>query len=165
MKKIRIIGLGLLLCLALSLVGMVFIGENAFSASAVGESFIKVDDASVANVTYAIFGDKQIKSSEYLYNYDDSSDFIYVDFEDYGYAVFFKTTMELMEYSPYGSLPYDNSNEKRYYGGPANYIQKDGEQFKNIVTGESILISTSEAKNFSSQMRQAFLSNDQEKRM
>lgn len=54
--------------------------------------------------------------------------------------------MELMEYSPHGSLLYDNSNEKRYYGGPANYIQKDGEQFKNIVTGETILIAGLEEK-------------------
>ena len=51
----------------------------------------------IDSVTYEIFGDKKIRSSEYLYNLDDSPDFIYVDFENYGYVVYFKDTMEMME--------------------------------------------------------------------
>ena len=35
-----------------------------------------------------------------------TDDYIYVDFEDYGYGVYFKDTMEILEYAAQGSLPY-----------------------------------------------------------
>jgi hypothetical protein len=57
-----------------------------------------VDAADARNVdtsSYEIFGDVKIQSSEYLYKLNDSPDYIYVDFKDYGYVV----------YSQWGLIP------------------------------------------------------------
>lgn len=67
-----------------------------------------------------------VKKIEFLYGFNEQPDYIYYDFEDYGYAVFFKETMGMVEYSPSGSLPFGNTQEKHYYAGPSNYYQKSG---------------------------------------
>jgi len=46
-----------------------------------------------------LFGDISIKSGEYLYNLDESPDFIYVEFEDFGYAIYSSQTLDILEYS------------------------------------------------------------------
>jgi hypothetical protein len=118
-----------------------------------------VDAADARNVDAAsseIFGDVKIKSSEYLYNLNDSPDYIYVDFKDYGYAVYFKSTMELMEYSPRGNLPYPETRARRYYGGPTNYFNKEGEQLVNAVTKESVYVTSAEAETYSRQIVELF---------
>ena len=163
MKKIRIIGLGLVLCLVLSL-GIVLVNGNAVSAFATDGGVVATNGLSIENATREIFGDQKIKSTEYLHNYDDSTDYIYIDFEEYGYAVFFKDTLEMLEYSPQGNLPYQNSTAKRYYGGPANYLYKENDMFRNVATGEVMTMSAIDAKSYSNDMR-AFLSKkDQELR-
>lgn len=108
MKKVRFIGLGMVLCILMMLV--VSLQFNSFSAFAATNE----DNTpySVESLSKELFGDLKIKSSEYLYNFDDSADFIYVDYEGYGYAVFFASTLELLEYSPKGSLPFLIQNQK-----------------------------------------------------
>lgn len=132
MKKLRIVGLGIVIFLVASLFA-VFISTTVFAASA-SEKGISYYD--IQTLSHELFGDVRIKSSEFLYNFDGSADFIYVDFEDYGYAVFSADTLELLEYAPQGGLPYNTT--KKYYGGPTNYFQRNGEQFTNTVTGNSI---------------------------
>ncbi|MCR4726495.1 MAG: hypothetical protein K5753_04660 [Clostridia bacterium] len=62
----------------------------------------------------ATFGNKKIQKIEILYSLNDSPDHLYVDFEDYGYAVFFASTMEMLEYSPQGNLPFCASDERAF---------------------------------------------------
>lgn len=99
--------------------------------------------ADIEEFVQPIFGDRGIKTCEYLYNLDDSSDYIYVEFETGGYVVYAKETMEMMEYSLQGILPYD-STAKKYYAGPSNYFHKSSEQFHNVLSGEKIVIVESE---------------------
>lgn len=113
------------------------------------------DTTNIENVTREIFGNKKIGLIESLYNLDESADYIYVDFSDYGYAVFLRDTLELMEYAPTGSLPYSDTRPK-YYAGPANYLEKDGERFVNIVNGKSVLLTEIEAITRSNEIRNIF---------
>lgn len=107
----------------------------------------------IESVSQELFGDVQINSSEFLYNLDESSDYIYVTFEGDGYAVFLKDTMELMEYSPQGRLSYPNTIARKYYGGPNVYLTKENNCFVNTVSGESVYLSAEEAESFSSEVR------------
>ena len=70
------------------------------------------------------FSNKTISFCEYIYNLDDSPDYIYIAFEEGGYALFSSITMEMMEYSLQGELPYSKSATRDYYAGPTNYLQK-----------------------------------------
>lgn len=97
--------------------------ENAFTVNQISED---------------LFGTSEINYSCNLYNYDESEDFIYVEYKNGGYAVFFKPTMELMEYSKNGRLPYANTSDKQYYGGPNSYFRKVNGDLQNIVTGERL---------------------------
>ncbi len=99
------------------------------------------------------FKDTSISKCEYIYNLDDSADYIYVEFSGGGYAVFAKSTMEMMEFSPLGTLPYENSNAKKYYGGPANYLHKAGTSFVNMATGERFTVTAEKVSEFSAQTR------------
>lgn len=107
------------------------------------------DFSDVKDLSYQIFGNKKIKSIEYLYGFNESPDFVHVDFDDYGYAVYFKETMELMEYSPVGSLSYENSDARKYYAGPSNYYNKKDNYFTNIITGNRLNISNSDVAMYS----------------
>jgi hypothetical protein len=89
MKKVRILGIGLVFCLALSMLAL--LPFNTVSASAAVNA---LDTMNIENVTQALFGDKQINKTEYLYNLNDSPDFVYVEFSDYGYAVYLRETAE-----------------------------------------------------------------------
>lgn len=123
--------------------------------SAFAES--KGDDLiTIEQISYELFGEVKIKSSENLYNLDESPDYIYADFENSGYAVFLAETLELLEYSPQGSLPFLNSKVKKYYSGPQNYFNKEGERFINAVTNESFILSTADARTISQNIRGAF---------
>lgn len=63
----------------------------------------------------SVFEKNSIRSHELIYNLDDSADYLYVEFEQGGYAVFATQTMEMMEYSLQGSIPYSISNSRKYY--------------------------------------------------
>lgn len=87
------------------------------------------------NIAYAemlskeLFGEVEVRTSEYLYDFDDSPAYIHVDFGEHGYAIYFRDTMELIEYAPIGSLPYDDDECKKYYGGPTEYLKKEDSSF------------------------------------
>lgn len=112
MKKLKFERLILVVCLIASLMVVVFGGST--TVFALSEEI----DLSTEQVVQEMFGNKSIKSTDYLYNLNDSADFLYVNFENYGYAVFLRETSELLEYASAGSLPYSNTTAKKYYGGP-----------------------------------------------
>jgi len=68
----------------------------------------------IEKISQELLGDVVIGYIEFLYNLDDSPDFIYVDFTNYGYAVFAAESLELLEFSAKGSLPYRNTRGRRY---------------------------------------------------
>ena len=102
--------------------------------------------AGIEKLSQEMFGDVRIATEEPLYNLDDSPDFIYVEFTNSGYAVFAAESLELLEYSAQGSLPYQDIGARRYYNGPKNYLAKLNDQFVNEVTNESFTITATEAK-------------------
>ena len=88
----------------------------------------------IKQVANEMFGDVNIKKCEYLYNLDDSADYIYVEFDGAGYAVFLKGTMELLEYSTQGKLDYSQTTSTKYYGGPGAYFVKANGSFVDALT-------------------------------
>lgn len=119
-------------CLLLSLA--VFLGISDYGYAETGRSR---EEKYIEEVTVELF-DKEIKSSEYLYGVNESADYVYVMMEE-GYAVYHRATMELIEYAPMGELPYQDGLSRKYYGGPATYLYKDGNQFINITTEENYI--------------------------
>lgn len=101
----------------------------------------------------SVFENQDISSCEYLYNLDDSADYIYVEFEKGGYALLTYQTMELMEYSLQGKLPYSDNLSKKYYAGPSNYLYKNDNQFVNAITGEKIAINKSDINQYANNIR------------
>lgn len=154
MRKTKSIRLGFVLCFLLAmatLVGM-FANGTVF-ASAESERSIYSYDINV--MSQELFGNARIENKEFLYNLDDSPDFIHVSFAGTGYAVFAAESLELMEYSPQGSLPFKSGQSKRYYSGPQNYYIKSDGQFVNALSGAALSISTAETKSYSQRIRQA----------
>lgn len=86
MKKLRLIGLTLVLCLTALLFSLLANNSKVFAFVATNSD--DFDNAGITETVRDLFGEKRIKSMEYLYNFNDSPDYIYVDFDDYGYAVF-----------------------------------------------------------------------------
>lgn len=123
--------------------------ENTLSDSA---------NFTVEQVADELFGDVNIKSSEYLYNLDDSADYIYVEFDD-GYAVFLKDTMELLEYSAQGKLNYPEIETTKYYAGPSFYMYKDNDCFVDVVSQEYLFISKVAAQTYADGIREVLLNN------
>lgn len=113
----------------------------------------------VEQVACELFGEVNIKSCEYLYNLDDSADYIYVEFDDAGYAVFLKETMELLEYSAQGELNYPENSSSKYYGGPSFYMFKDNGCFVDILSREHLHISSESAKTYANEVRETLLEN------
>ena len=149
----------LLLLVTLFALIIVFIGIYGNTAYA-GTITFDGNSHELEKLTNELFGDVRIRSTEYLYNFDDSPDFIYLDFENYGYAVFMRETLELLEYAAQGSLPYQNSREKKYYSGPKNYFNKIDRNFVNAVTSESFFLSNSAAKGYSQELRRVFSASE-----
>lgn len=105
----------------------------------------------------SLFVDKKIEDYGYLYNYDDHSDYIYVDFEGTaGYAIFADNTLEILEYTKTGDFPYASDFFTKYYGGPGAYFKKNGNQFINTISDQSITVSDINAKEQSKLIRQSF---------
>ncbi len=101
-------------------------------------------------------GSVTLRSSEYMYNLDDSADYIYVEFEEGGYAVLLKQTMELLEYSYNGELKYTDNTGKKYYGGPSRYYYRDSDCFIDVNSGASVEISKEYAIAYAQSTRDAF---------
>ncbi len=101
-------------------------------------------------------GNVTMQSSEYLYNLDDSSDYIYVEFEEGGYAVLLKQTLELLEYSYSGKIEYPDTTDPKYYGGPGLYLSKVDERFIDIKSGTPVEISKEIASVYAQSVRDNF---------
>jgi len=120
----------------------------------------KVDlEYDIARVSEELFGDKSIQKSDYLYNFDDAADYVYVEYLDGGYAVFLKQTMELMEYSACGKLGYLDSLQRKYYGGPGSYLLKDNNYFVDITSNQSFYMSVETSQTYSNNIREQLLYN------
>lgn len=108
-----------------------FIGNNIVSASETNNYEVNMENI------------QNVDDVGYLYNFDGSPDYIYVDFIDQtGYAIFSEETLEILEYTNNGSFPYNSINEQKYYGGPYKYFIKNNNCFKNILTSEEFSFST-----------------------
>jgi hypothetical protein len=155
MKRIKAIGLIMLI----GVCGFLLATTPTSSIDSV-DAVKVIETVSIEALTKELFGDVKIKKVEYLYNYDDASDYIYVTYKDGGYAVYFKDSMDLMEYSEYGELPYEKVKGKKYYGGPMAYLEKnDIGQFVNKVTNETFNMSTVNAKENSNAIRKTVKSS------
>ena len=117
----------------------------SITATAYAQDRTEAISPDTQDIIQSIFGDKQINKMEYLYGFDEEADYIYVDFSDYGYAVFYRNTMEMLEYAPAGSLPFDNETKRKYYAGPGNSYQKNGSQFVNAFTKDELPLTKAEA--------------------
>ena len=104
-------------------------------------------------VANELFGDVNIKSCEYFYNLDDSADYIYVEFDNAGYAIFLKETMELLEYSAQGQLNYPETVAAKYYGGPSTYMVKEDDCFVDIMSQKTLYIAEEVAQKYASDVR------------
>lgn len=156
MKKLKVIGL----CLVVNLIASFAVALIIDTVSVFAENNYETSiSSSIEEKSNELFGDVRIKSSEYLYSLDESPDFIYIDFEDFGYAIFLRDNLELLEYAPQGNLPY-LEGERKYYCGPKNYFNKASGQFVNIFTNESFLMSAIELETYSHALREAFSASD-----
>lgn len=114
----------------------------------------------VEKVVADLFGnDAKIAYGEFLYNFDQSSDYVYVEFENTGYAVFLKETMELLEFSPTGKLCYPEIMSFKYYGGPGSYYYKRNNYFVDAMTNEQFYVSETEACAYASDIRETLKYN------
>lgn len=152
----------LTLCLSL-LCGCLLFGGLLFNDVLSVKKIENTSFCTVENIVNKLFDNKKIKKVEGLYNLDGKEDYIYIIFEKEGYAIFYKDTLELLEYSQQGDLPYQDVQKKKYYGGPNIYLEKDNERLKDIVTGKYISMSESQASNYSKNTRKIFLKNVCEK--
>lgn len=106
---------------------------------------IKINYDATINYIRQVFKDKSIKNCNYLYNLDDSADYIIAEFENSGYVIYSKYTMEMLEYNLLGSSPYRNSEVKNYYAGPEKYFYRDNKsRFVSFITGERFDLSQEE---------------------
>ena len=74
----------------------------------------------------------------YLQGLDGEEDYILVEREPAGYAIFYEKNFEIIEYSHNGRSPFDQMRKSdRVYGGPANYYKKDDNTLVQMITGET----------------------------
>ena len=160
MKRIRKITLFSFLLLPVLVLFVLSSLSGTMTAFASAESTTILSNAeksSSLETVESVFSGKSVSSYEYFYNLDDSADYIYIEFENGGYAVYAKDTMEMMEYSLQGNLPYDTSVSKKYYAGPSNYLQKVDGRFYNVKSGEQLTVSKAEAYEFANTVRDAVI--------
>lgn len=101
--------------------------------------------------------DTEIEDEGYLYNYDDSIDYIYIDFiGSKGYVILLEETLEIVEYATQGEFPYKNIEVNKYYGGPNAYFVKNGKLFQDILTDKTFEYSDNLIYNKAVEIRRAF---------
>ncbi len=114
---------------------------------------IETTNYPIEKVITDLFGDIEVAHGEFLYNFDQSPDYVYIEFENTGYAVFLKETMELLEFSPTGKLHYPEIMSYKYYGGPGSYYYKKSNYFVDARSNNQFYISESEASTYASDIR------------
>jgi len=109
--------------------------------------------------TNELFKNKKIKAIEYLYNFNDSPDYVYVDFENEGYIIYQRDTLEMLEYSDYYNLNYSSNSSKKYYAGPSNYYEEREDELVDIQTGNHLKISNLDLKAYADDLQCFFSQN------
>ena len=90
-----------------------------------------------------------------LYNYDGSPDYLYVEFNEGGYAIFANGSNELLEYSPNESIVAD-CDESIVYGGPITYYTQNSNIFTDIYTNSKFVVDNQEKCDLSYKARELF---------
>lgn len=155
-KKTVVLATLILLFVLLLLIFVLF-GGQSFSANAKFKEHIN-EEYYLNQIVLKMFG-KKISSVDTWYNLDDTPEYIYVEFCDGGYAVFY-STLELLEFSNSGRYIDINTKEKVYYTGPTNVFYKKNNNFQNLITGENKRIISQEANQIAKKIRHKFLKND-----
>jgi len=83
---------------------------------------------------------KSVESTAILNSLDGHSDFLLVNYKQ-GYAVFFRETGELLEYSLDDTSAYKGALGNLVYAGPGNYFAKTGEVFISLLDNSPVSIS------------------------
>ena len=132
-SKRKIISLGLIV----AMLGTLVISN---SAKAVDERLEVASDITRKILNVKVKDDQKkcgYVSSSYIKGLDDIEDYIVSQCATGGYAIFEKESMELIEYSAIGYSPYIGvESGNAYYGGPANYFKRKGEEIENLNTGK-----------------------------
>ena len=150
--------------LAMQIVGLFLLVNlktevNAFPSSNMDQEEQKL----VMKETNKIFGNIEIDSMTYLYNLNDSPDFIYVDFKDLGYVIFYRDTLEIMEFSCANNLNYSNCASRKYYAGPSNYYEQINNRFIDVYTGCDLNMSESDIVIYANDLSTLFSMNLKER--
>ena len=113
---------------------VIAIGKNDTKVYAMQSSLQQSNLHSINDIVSAT----EIEDNGYLYNYDGSIDYIYIDFAgSNGYIILLEETLEIVEYTTQGDFPYENIDGDKYYGGPNAYYVKNENNIQNILTDET----------------------------
>lgn len=110
----------------------------------------------IVEETNRLFENIEICKISYLYNLNDSPDYVYVNFKDLGYVIYYRDTLEIMEYSYEHNIEYSDDETRKYYAGPFNYYEKVNNRFVNINTGYSLNISENEIEAYACSLSALF---------
>ena len=131
-----------------------FVGTNAVSVFSYSEnSNTEVIGEDISNDGYNSYS---ITYIGYMYNYDDSDDYLYVEFNYNSFAVYWKNSLELLEFIDNNILGEYIKYYKIYYFGPQSYYLKNGEVFESIFDHVSIEISPTECISKADKIREMF---------
>lgn len=148
-----LVSLCLLSGVAINLIPTINVSANSIQAPAQAST----ENSTVATTVDSVFKDRSISSSGYMYNLDESADYVYTEFNEGGYAIFAKQTMEMLEYSASGCLPYNLTSSKMYYAGPTNYIQKQNNKFIDIMSKSEVVMSANEIATYAKKLRKTLI--------
>lgn len=79
--------------------------------------------------------EQKVAETGYLYNIYDEPEYTFTTFENGGYKICHENSGETVEYSAAGTLPYE-AGEKKYYGGPLNFLRKNGDSFYDVLNSD-----------------------------
>ena len=156
MKKFKFYKILILIIMVLIVAMGVFTQKTTVYASE--------DTNKTAQALSNLFLKKEVDDMGYMFNYDDSVDFIYADFKgSSGYIIFAEETLEILEYTTNGDFPYVDDEDKKYYGGPGAYLTKRGNMFIDAITNEFFTLSENDAIAYAQITRQMFSINRKSK--
>ena len=111
----------------------------------------------IFNTINNILTNNEVDEMGYLYNYDGSIDYIYIDFiGSNGYIIMLEETLEILEYATQGEFPYKYIDGDKYYGGPELYYKKEGNEFQNILTDKILVYDENTNYNKATEIRKIF---------
>ncbi len=100
-----------------------------------------------------------------LSNFNDMNNYVYIEFQLGGYAIYDRISSEIFERTENGAGPYCNynANDSLYYGGPMNYYVKVSSGYKNIV--DNVIVSKEYGKVLTSNCQEVSLEIIEEQRV